>query len=47
MTKLNANTELIGEDLDYGGNSGGAGTQIDIGFSVLQFTEIPGSWRDF
>jgi len=47
LVKLNSNTELFGTDLDYGGQSGGTGTEIDIGFSVPQFTEIPGSWRDF
>ena len=47
MTKLNSNTELIGTDLDFGGDSGGGGTSIDIGVTAPQFTEIPGSWRDF
>jgi hypothetical protein len=47
MTKLNSNTDLIGTDLTFGGGSGGGGTSIDIGVTQPQFTEIPGSWRDF
>jgi hypothetical protein len=47
MSLLNANTDLIGSDLAFGGDSGGDGTSIDIGVTEPRFTEIPGSWRDF
>jgi hypothetical protein len=47
MSKLNSNTEIHGMELDFGGDSGGTSTSIDIGVTVPQFTEVPGSWRDF
>lgn len=47
MSKLNSNTEIHGMELDFGGDSGGTSTTIDIGVTVPQFTEVPGSWRDF
>ncbi|MGD9661073.1 MAG: hypothetical protein AB7U63_07355 [Porticoccaceae bacterium] len=49
MSRLNANIDIVGDNLDFGGGGGGSGSDntIDIGIAIPQFSEIPGSWRDF
>jgi hypothetical protein len=50
MQSHNANSNIHGEAINYGGSGGTGGTgdvTINIGLAVPQFSEIPGSWRDF
>lgn len=50
MFKLNANTKIFGNSLNFGntvGGAGGSGTEYDCGLCLPLYSEIPGTWRDY
>ena len=48
LNKFNANAEIIGMDLDFGGSgSAGGGGGSSQGLFIPRFSVVPGSWRDF
>ena len=49
LHRYNANIHVVGQKLDFGSAGTGTGTDttINVGVAIPQFSEVPGSWRDF